>query len=387
MDSRRKRQLYSLLFLLLILGAVALIVVKGPFAPVEVQTTALRQGALHPALFGIGTVEALRSYTIGPNRSGRLLDLRVDHGDRVEKGELLGKMDPVDLPARLLSARKTLEKMEHSVESAQAQVNEVQARLQLARDEALRYQQLAGKGLTSQEQRETKQTEADALADSHRSAQASLEGTRYDLERAQAEVEVFQAQIDDLKLVAPVDGLITGREVEPGSVVMAGTTVLRMVDPGSLWVRTRINQEGSSALGLGLPAQILLRTRTERPLKGHVARLELIADSLTEERWVDVAFDDIPEGVAIGSLANVTIRLPVVEDTQWLPAAALRRHQGVSGVWTLRDGRAHFTEVHTGTRTLDGKVQILQGLEPDTAVIIYTPRSLTEGDKLKAVSR
>jgi len=175
--------------------------------------------------------------------------------------------------------------------------------------------------------------------------------------------------------------------VEPGSVVVAGTTVLRMIDPGSLWVRTRINQDGSSALGLGLPAQVLLRTRTEQPLAAHVARLELIADSLTEERWVDVAFDDIPAGVAIGSLANVTIRLPVLEDTQWLPAAALHRHKGVFGVWTLADGRAHFTEVHTGTHTLDGKVQILDGLEPGTAVITYTPRPLTEGDKLKAVSQ
>jgi HlyD family secretion protein len=156
-------------------------------------------------------------------------------------------------------------------------------------------------------------------------------------------------------------------------------------------VRTRIEQRGSTQLATGLPAEIFLRNQPDTALKGKVARVELIADSLTEERWVDVAFEQastddagkIPNGLAIGMLANVTIHLPVIENAQWLPAAALQSHQRQSGVWLIRDNRAHFAAVKTGTRTLDGKIQILSGIDVSDEVISYTGKPLDEDQRLK----
>jgi len=113
-------------------GALFLIMIKSPLAPVRVQTVQLRVGNLRPALFGIGTVEALRSCTIGPTRTGRLQLLLVDHGDRVVAGQLLGEMDLVDLPDQLQSAQMSVEKGEHQVEAAQARLDEANSRSALA---------------------------------------------------------------------------------------------------------------------------------------------------------------------------------------------------------------------------------------------------------------
>jgi HlyD family secretion protein len=139
---------------------------------------------------------------------------------------------------------------------------------------------------------------------------------------------------------------------------MAGTPVLQIVDTGTLWVRTRIDQKRSQALRLGQRAEIRLRRDPETALKGRVARMELIADSLTEERWVDVAFEAIPEGIALGSLADVTLYLEPAEDILWIPSAALHVRQGQVGVWLLDGGRATFRPVELGIRTLDGRAGI-----------------------------
>jgi len=382
MNIKTRRLLNYLILIVVIAAVLLLILIKGPLAPLKVTTASVQQGDLQPAVFGVGTVEARRSYSIGPIRSGRLIELRVDHGDSVTQGELIGRMDPVDLPARLLAAQKVREKLEHSIAASQAKVDETKQRLQQARDEAQRYVDLAKKGLASTEQNEARQTELRTTKLELLSAEAGLDAARHDYERSAADIQALQAQINDLDLKSPANGLIISRNIEPGSVVIGGTAVVNMIDPDSLWVRTRIDQASSAQLKKNLHAQILLRTR-QQPLAGQVERLELVADSLTEERWVDVAFSQTASDIAIGSLANVTIDLPKVKGAQWLPAAAIHHIKNQTGVWIIQQGKAHFKALATGAHTLDGKVEIIDRLPKDFSVITYSPRSLKEGDRVK----
>lgn len=378
-----RRLLYLILLSLVVIGVISLIAIKGPLAPATVQTVQLAVDDLEPTLFGVGTVEAKRSYTIGPTRTGKLQQLLVDHGDAVVAGQLLGKMDPVDLPDKLHSEQLSIEIQEHQIESAQAKLDEARSRLALAKREDRRYRDLVKKKQVSQEVAEAKATEAVTAADQVRAAEADLEGKRHDLQRMRSEVKALQAQIDELELISPVAGVVTSREAEPGSVIVGGVPVLRIIDNTTLWVRVRIEQRGSADLDIGLPAEILLRDQPEKPSSGKVARIELIADSLTEERWVDVSFDQIPDNLAIGILANVTIHLPVIRQASWLPAAAIQHRNRESGVWLVADNKAHFVPVKTGRRTLDGKIQILSGVTTDDVVVSYSKIPLDEGQRLK----
>jgi len=74
------RLIYLILLAVVVIAVLTLIAIKGPLAPVKVQIVTLTQGKLEPALFGVGTVEARRSYSIGPTRTGTLQYLLVDHG-------------------------------------------------------------------------------------------------------------------------------------------------------------------------------------------------------------------------------------------------------------------------------------------------------------------
>ena len=378
-----RRLFYLILIVTIIIGVIALIMVKGPLAPTTVQTVQLAVDDLKPALFGVGTVEARRSYTIGPSRTGKLQQLLVDHGDKVAAGQLLGKMDPVDLPDRLQSAQLSIEKNEHQIESAQAKLDEAKSRLSLAKKEDKRYRDLVKKKQVSNEAAEAKATEAVTAAAQVRAAEADLEGIRHDLQRVKSDMKALQAQINELELISPVEGIVTAREAEPGSLIVSGTPVLRIIDTRTLWVRVRIEQRGSADLDIGLAAEIFLRSHQDEAIGGKVARIELIADSLTEERWVDVSFDQIPENLAIGTLANVTIHLPVVKQASWLPAATIQNNNRESGVWLATENGAHFVTVKTGTRTLDGKIQILSGVTADDVVVSYSKKPLTEGQRLK----
>ena len=380
-----RRLIYLALLSLILIGVIALIMIKGPLAPTRVQTVQLRQGDLEPTLFGVGTVEARRSYTIGPTRTGKLQQLLVDHGDSVVPGQLLGKMDPVDLIERLQSAQLNIEKNEHLVEAAEALLDEAKSRYDQAKREDKRYRDLVKKKQVSQEAAEAKATDAITTYDQVHAARANLEAARHDLQRMQSDLKALQAQIDDLQLISPSAGVVTAREAEPGSLIVSGTPILRIVDTTTLWVRVRIEQRGSAEMAIGQPAEIFLRNQPDKALDGQLARIELIADNLTEERWVDVAFAQIPEGIAIGTLANVTIHLPIVQQAKWLPAAALQHHERESGVWIVRDNRAHFAVVRTGTRTLDGRIQILSGVTTEDSVVSYTSKPLSEGQRLKVV--
>ena len=383
MKNINRRLLYLIIIVLMLIGIIALIAMKGPLAPSTVQTSQLRIADLKPALFGVGTVEAQRSYTIGPIRTGKLQSLLVDHGDSVVAGQLLGQMDPVDLNDRLQSAQLNIEKNVHVVEASQARLDEAKSRYAQAKHEDKRYSNLLKKKQVSRELAEAKATDAIVASDQVRAAEANLEGARHDLQRMKSDLKALQAQLDDLQLISPVAGIVTAREAEPGSLVVSGTPVLRIIDTTTLWVRVRIEQRGSAAITTALPAKIYLRSQQDKAFAGKVARIELIADELTEERWVDVAFTQIPEGIAIGTLANVTIYLPVVKQATWLPAAALQHHERESGVWLVRDKKAHFVVVKTGTRTLDGKIQILSGVTADDIVVSYTGKPIKEGQRLK----
>ena len=381
-----RRLAYALLTVFVVLGVIALIAIKGPLSPIPVKVTRLQQGELHPGVFGIGTVEARRSYSIGPTRAGRLMTLLVDHGDSVKKGQLLGEMAPVDLSARLNSAQLMVEKTEHLVESAQAAVDEAKSRALQAQQESLRYKSLLAQKQVSLDVAENKATEALVAADKVREAEANLAGVRHDLERSHEDVKALQAQLDDLKLLSPADGLITAREVEPGSVVVAGTSVLRMIEPASLWVRARIDQARSGQLHQGQAALIQLRNLPGQALTGRVERIELIADSLTEERWVDVGFDSRPADLSIGMLATVTIELPEVKQAMWLPGAAIVHQQGSPGVWRLIDGKAEFTPLQIGVQTLDGKTQVISGLNAQDSVVEYAMKPIKAGGRVKEIS-
>jgi HlyD family secretion protein len=378
----------------LIMGAVALALIggmayvslrTGPLAPIKVTVASPIEGTLSPAIFGIGTVEARRSWMVGPTVAGRVLSVKVDVGDSVKAGQLLAEMDPVDFGERLAALDASLARAGSGQAAAQAQLLDAKARSALAATTTQRNQDLARQHFISSGALDAVlQAQASANA-AVQAAQANLAGAGQDLTRLQAERAALAQQRDNVRLFAPADAVVTTRDFEAGSTVVAGQPVLRLMDPASLWVKLRVDQGRSNGLANGVKASIVLRSRPQTPLSGQVARIELLADSVTEERIAQVAFDAPPAGVSVGEMAEVTLQLPATAPALLLPNAAIQHQQGQSGVWRLKDGKPEFAPVQLGTQSLDGQVQVLKGLEKSDKVVVYSQKALSSGGRISVV--
>lgn len=369
--------------LLLALGWVA--TQSGPLAPIPVTVTLVVRNDVAPTLFGIGTVEARRAYLIGPTAAGRVKRVLVDVGDTVTTGQLLAEMEPVDLDTRVAATSAAAERGRSAVTTADAQVRDVRSRHTFATTEARRAEALGAAGVTSQSTVDAARQAEQSAAAQLSAAEATLASARRDVARLEADTGGARHQRSNLRLVAPVDGIVTARDAEPGSTVVAGQAVLRMEDPRSVWISVRLDQARSTGLRAGLIARITRRADPLTQETGTVVRVEPISDAVTEERIAKVAFDHPPIGVSSGEMAEVTLALPVVRDAVVVPNASLRYRGTQQGVWQYADGELAFVPVTTGAEGLDGTVQILEGLQVGDQVVVYSERDLDAGSRVTVV--
>ena len=373
--------------LLLLLGLLGFVALRsGPLAPVAVTLATVENIALKPSLFGIGTVEARFTHKIGPTFAGRIKSVSVQSGDTVKAGQLLGEMDPVDLDDKLGAQEATIKRAQASVLAVEAQIQEVSARKNFAEIQAKRYEQLLVAHSVSEEGALVKRQEFQIAQASLAAAHANLDASRQELIKARADRDGLSRQRANLRLISPVDGLVTRRDADPGTTVVAGQSVVEVVEPGSLWVNVRFDQQRAQGLQGQLPAQIVLRSRAGELLAGQVSRLEPQADAVTEEVRAKIAFSKQPLPLPpIGELAEVTVALAAQKTMPVVPNASVQRVNGSLGVWLVDDGSLRFAPVKTGSADLEGRVQILQGLSGGERVVVYSHKALDAGSRIKVV--
>ena len=361
---------------------------SGPLTPVSVTVATVENRAITPSLFGIGTVEARYIYQIGPILPGRVKRVDVDVGDTVRAGDLLGEMDPVDLDDRVAALDAALKRATAQVLAAEAQILDAAARRTYAETQAQRYEQLLRARTVSAELRDAKQQELQVAEAGLASAHANLEAARQETVRVHADLDALISQRANLRLIAPMDGLVVARDAEPGTTVVAGQSVIEVIDPGSLWVNVRFDQLNAYGLQSGLSSHIVLRSQGGRVLAGRVLRVEPIADSVTEEILAKVAFDAVPALLpSIGELAEVTVALPALPSGPSLPNAAIQRIEGKLGVWQVIHGDLHFTPIMLGTADLDGQVQVREGLKAGDQIVVYSAKALSARSRIDVVDQ
>ena len=176
------------------------------------------------------------------------------------------------------------------------------------------------------------------------------------------------------RLVSPINGVVIQRLGEVGNTVVPGTPLMKIVDPKSLWVATRVDE---SVVGRVQPGQTAsIRLRSGEVLPGKVARIARQSDAATRELDVHVAFDSVPQRFAIDQEAEV--RIAVGEDRGILvPLTALTRDKaGREGVMVIDDGsgdggkggRTRFQAVQTGGADAS-QVLIRKGLAGGETVV------------------
>lgn len=374
--------------LLPLLGLFAAVTFRsGPFAPVPVTVVTVEIREVSPALFGIGTVEARYTHKLGPTFTARLRSVGVEPGDRVMPGQLLGEMDPIDLDQKIAAQNAAIKRAEATVAASEAQIEELDAREDFAEVQARRYEQIAAPAVSADDVDASKMALRVAQTASL-AAGANREVAVQELARLHAERDGLLRQGANLRLFSPVEGLVTRRDADIGTTVIAGQSVVEVVEPGSIWLHVRFDQQTAAGLQAQLPAQVRLRSLGDAPLAGHVSRVEPLADEVTEELLAKIAFDEIPEKLPpIGELAEVTVALGPRKPMPALPLASIHRVNGRLGVWVVANGALRFAAVKTGASDLDGWVQLLDGVQVGERVVVYSKRALNAKSRIEIVER
>jgi len=374
-----------LLAALLISVFTWVVLTQGPLAPIKVTTEKIQTGSLAAEIFGVGIVEARHSYNISPVMTGRIKKLFVDQGDHVKAGQVVAELDPIDLDEKLASSRLMAERSANSIKVAEAQLVQAQSQGKTLSSTYKRYSELHAKGFVSQEMLDAKLNEKTAALAALDAATASLAAVKRDHAKAQSDAAGMGNLRDQTKLMSPVNGIVTAKLLEQGATVVPGQTVLQVIAPADLWIKTRIDQKQSGLIRVGQKTDIVLRSHPQINIPGTVERIDLISDTVTEERIVNVSFTAPEINASLGEYAEVTIKLPVQEKARSIPTTAVKRINQQGGVWVLQNSRAKFRPVTIGISTLDGRTQILDGLGDGDEVIVYSQQAIKKDLKLKVV--
>ena len=410
-----------------------------------VTTEAIRTRDLDAVVSASGKVQPKRLVKISAETSGRVVNLAVNEGDRIRKGQFLLQIDPKSLSSRvesgnasLRAAEESLEQMRQAIETARVQVR--QAQQTLARQRDLWAQQLTTREALERAENDVRSAES---AVQEREKQMKPQESRIAQERAA--LDSARYDLSKVRIESTIDGIVTRRNVQEGETAVigtmnnAGTVLLELADMSVIQAEVEVDETNIPNVQLGQPAKITIDAIPDRSFKGHVAEIGnspiqqtgaaatgtqatnflvkvMIDEPITEVRPGFTCTADITTAtrkavvsvpipaVAVRELvydANGQIVREPRNDKRRRPsggsgggvetvasAAELKPGQTrkeVEGVFVVRDSRAEFVPIKMGIAG-DKYFEVLNGLKPSDQVITgpyNSVRGMADGDLVK----
>jgi len=341
-----------------------------------------------PVLSATGYVVARVRAAVAPEVTGRLVELKVDVGDRVERGALIGRLADEDLVAREKQAVA-------EVAAAEAAIAEERAQHEDLMREAARQRELLARGLTSQSQHDAAQTAANVSEARIASANARFETTR-------ASLNVVRAQLEKMRIRAPFNGTVLEKNAELGEIVGptfggssssgGGVPVVTMADLKSVEVEVDVNETYIRRVAPGMKAEITLDAYPDHTYEGEIRQIVPTADRQRATVQVKVSFTN-PDDQVLPEMGARVAFLAAAEPTRegaaperalqvWVPKEAIRRSNDAMTIYVLRGDRIAELPVEIGPQ-IGSDVQILSGLGPGERVVLGETKGVEPGKRVR----
>ena len=309
-----------------------------------------------------GGLKAVQSAIVKARIAAEVKSLTVREGDRVQAGQLIGKLDATEFVWRLRQA-------EDQAMAAQAQLDIAQRTLD-------NNKALVNQGFISRNALDT--------------SVSSAAGANASLQAAHAASELARKAVRDSEIRAPIAGLVAQRLVQPGERVGIDARIVEIVDLGRLELEAAVAPEDVVRLRVGQTARVQI-DGLAAPLTARVARINPSAQAGTRSvlAYLELGPGASTSGLRQGLFARGSIELKR-QSALVVPVSALRFDQARPYVMAVLDGKAVARVVTTGARgevRVDGRmesaVEITAGIEPGTAVLRGTVGALREGTRIK----
>ncbi len=377
-----KRIKYIIIAILVIVGIVLfyknVYIVKTTY-----KTLSPKVANLDIKVFGIGNVSAKDIYSITAQTGGKIISILTDEGQWVKKGDLLITIDPVDMPELVQEMLISVEKTKSELKALIKESESLNAQKELALITYKRYEKLVKQSFVSKSEFDKAKTDLNALTAQLEATLVRIESSKIEVQRTQKNADSLKTKLSRFQIYAPVDGYVISKSAEVAQNVASATTILKIVDPKTLWIRAYIDEKISGDIKVGQKAEITLRSQSKKQFTGYVNRIVAQSDAVTQEREINVAFDDLPIPFYINEQARVTINVKTISNAITIPLNTLKVEDGKEGVWTLIDNKAYFKELNIQAKG-DNEAAITSGIKTEDIIIIpdSSKKALSEGMRI-----
>jgi len=366
--------------LLLALATTTVWWLKRPGA-VLVRTVLARaatgNGIERTVLNASGYVTARRQATVSSKITGKVVEVLVEEGMKVQEGQVLSRLDDTNTKTSLILA-------EAQLVSATNALAETRVRLREAEQELDRQTGLLKNKIATQADYD--HAEAAFLA-----FKAHLVQQQADVIVAEKQVSYWEQQMDDTIIRAPFNGIVTSKNAQPGemiSPISAGggftrTGICTIVDMESLEIEIDVNESYINRVRAGQPVEATLDAYPEWKIPCKVIAIIPTADRQKSTVKVRVGFDKLDPRILPEMSVKVAFREadgsgPAAGRTVIVPKAAVQQRDGRDVVLVVQSGRAERRAVAVNQTLLD-EVVISAGVAAGERVIVDSPKGLTDG--------
>lgn len=369
MDGRPAPRLAVKLIVAAAILAAVVMVFMRVFRPVARVAEVKRDKAVN-GIPGSVTVQAERDIEIKSTYGGRVIDVKINRGQRVKAGDTLAQLDTRELKLQIEQTKSDLEAQQKRLEIGSPLEFDVMG---------------AREFLTTQKRQfELGAISSSEVAQAERAVQ-TLE-RRLELEKAESEqrlktlentLATKELQLEGMTIKAPFDGVVAECKAQPGEIISASQPIARFIMATRV-VQARISEENIADVRPGQSATVRFLSYGEDQFSANVIMVSPTADPSTQRYLVDLDVQIDPERLKPGITGEVVINAGERLDALVIP----RRAVFGRSVYAVNDGRIELRKVELGYTGLN-MVEILSGLKKGERVIVEQLDRYRPGDKVR----
>ena len=328
-----------------------------------------------------GYVTARRIATVSAKTTGKVVEVLIEEGMRVEQGQVLARLDQAEVERDLSLSKARLN-------AAQLDLNETQVRLDLAERELKRQLELVERKLAAEQTLDSARADRDALV-------ARLRSSRGQVEVARRQTEVIEPQLDNTVIRTPFSGVIIAKAAQPGemiSPISAGggftrTGIGTIVDMDSLEIQVDVSESYINRVQNDQPVEARLNAYPDWVIPARVIAVIPTADRSKATVKVRIAIESkdqriVPDmGVRVAFLKDAEAR-PERKPLEGVVVDRAALVDGRDAVFVVAESAVEERAVVIADRE-DSTIRVTDGLRAGDRVVLNPPAELSSGDRVK----
>ncbi len=341
--------------------------------PIPVRITEVRAKDLWVTVSSVGTVKPNLMVVVKPKIPGKIVKIHVDEGDKIKKGDVLIELDPEDYELAVKNARAALKAAQFANEEAKVSLKETE-------EDWKRYKRLYEKKVIAKQK-------WDHMNAGYHKAKILKDLTAAKVSRAKVALEMALTNLKNTKLIAPFDGIVAKRLVDPGDRVytMPPTALLVVMDISKVKVVTDVPERDMENVHLHAEADIRFDALPGKTFTGKITKIYPDVDPVTRNFTVEIELDNPGQKLRAGMFAHVQIKTKRIRGLV-IPRSAMLKIPGTGVFYAFKVEGKTVKKVNLETGITEGNlVQIIKGLQEGDRVVTVGNTRLRTGTKIEIV--